>query len=213
MKKLWIVILALALLVLPGCHSEMDDLLGTWQTELNIREVLAERLEAECPGIGDTVFIEALPVTLELTFYADGTYQAQLDPQSVHTAGQAIRPALEQGIWDYWVSRYRQKNPGGDLEAYLETLQVTRQELLDEVMGEYLSQELILQLDIFEEGQFSIEDGKLRFSQNLSDGPEKESWHSCHIKGNALTINPGEYENQRDASFYGKALPLTLWKK
>ncbi len=205
--------MTLALLVLPGCRSEMDDLLGAWQAQLDISQVLAQYLEEQCPGIVDTMALDALPVTLELSFYADGTYQAQLDQESVHAAVQAARASLEQGIWDYWVSLYRQKHPGGDLDAYLQGLGVTRQELLDEVIGQSLSQELILRLDIFEEGQFSIEDGKLRFSPSLAAEPEKESWHTCLVKGNALTINPGEYENEKDASFYGKALPLSFQKK
>lgn len=212
MKRLFILFLAAALLLLPGCHSEMDALLGTWRVELDMKDVLLQRLEEECPGIRDTMAIESLPVTLELTFYADSTYQAQVNQESVQSACESVIPDLEQGIWEYWSGLYNAQNPGGDLESYLQTLGVTRRELMEEVMGESLADELLIQMNLREEGRFSVEDGKLRFSSALGAEPEKESYHTCQVKGKTLTIKPGEYATQADEAFYSKKLPLVFGK-
>ncbi len=213
MKKLWFILLALALFVLPGCHNEMDDLMGSWQVELDRKDLLLQRLEQECPGIDECMALEALTVTVELTFYADGTYQAQVDQQSVRNACDALRPSLEQGIWDYWCALYRQKNPEDSLETYVQSLGVTRQELMDEVLGDTLPQELILQMDMREEGRFSVKDGKLRFSASADVEPDKQSWHRYQVKGKKLTIKPGEYPGEQETAWYQEVLPLVLQKK
>lgn len=200
------------MLLLPGCRSELDALLGTWCVELDIQDVLMQRLEEECPGICDTIAIDSMPVMVELTFYADSTYQAQVNQESVYSACEGVMPALEQGIWEYWCALYSAQNISGDLEGYLQALGVTRRELMEEVMGDTLAQELILELDIREEGRFSIEDGKLRFTSSLDTEPEKESCHFYQIQGKTLTIKPGEYARQTDAEYYGKVLPLVFEK-
>lgn len=213
MKRFLIVFLAAVLLVLPGCHNEMDDLLGTWNSELDIKDVLFTRLERECPGISNAIAIDKLPVTVELAFYADGTYQVQLDQQSVYDACKAAYSALEQGIWDYWLNLYARQAPGGDLEAYLQSLGVTRQELMREVIGDTLAQELILEIALSQEGSFAVEKGKLRFSASLEETPDKESYHTYKVKGKTLTIQPGQYASSRDESYYMEKLPLTFRKK
>lgn len=212
MKRFLFGILALVLLVLPGCHNEMDDVLGEWRAELDIKDVLLARLEKECPGISNVIAIERLPVTVKLAFYADGTYQAQLDQQSVQDACQEAFPALEQGIWDHWRNLYAAQAPGGDLEAYLQSLGVTRQELMAEVLGDTLTQELILQIGLSREGCFTVEKGKLRFSESLEDTPDEESYHLYKVKGKTLTIRPGQYASSRDESYYAEKLPLTFQK-
>ena len=67
-KRFLIGLLAAILLIFPGCHKEIDDVLGQWRAELDIKTVLFQRLEKECPGISNVMAIEKLPVTLVLTF-------------------------------------------------------------------------------------------------------------------------------------------------
>lgn len=212
MKRFLIAILALAVLLLPGCHNEMDALMGTWQVKLDAKDMLMQRLEQECPGIGDSVHIGSLPVTLELTFYADSTYQAQVDGESVKTACEGVIPALEQGIWEYWRGLYEAQNPGGDLEGYLQSLGVSRRELIAEVIGDTLAEELILQMDIREEGRFSAEGGKLRFFASPGAEPDEESYHTYRVSGKTLTLQPGKYAKESDRARYEKALPLVFEK-
>lgn len=211
-KRVLIGLLVVVLLVFPGCHKEIDDVLGEWRAELDIKAVLFDRLERECPGISNVMAIEKLPAIVVLTFYADGTYQAQLDQQSVFDACQKVMPALEQGIWDHWRNLYVVQAPGGDLEAYLQSLGVTRQELMEEVLGDTLAQELILEIGLSREGNFTVEKGKLRFSQSLEDAIEEESYHTYRIKGKILTISPGEYSSSRAESYYAEKLPLSFQK-
>lgn len=211
-KRFLIGLLAAILLIFPGCHKEIDDVLGQWRAELDIKTVLFQRLEKECPGISNVMAIEKLPVTLVLTFYADGTYQAQLDQQSVFDACQEAMPALEQGIWDHWRNLYARQAPGGDLETYLQSLGVTRQELMEEVLGDTLAQELILEIGLSQEGNFTVEKGKLRFSRSLEEAPEEESFHTYRVKGKTLTISPGEYSFSQDESYYAEKFPLSFQK-
>lgn len=212
MKRILIGFLAVVLLILPGCSNEMDDLLGVWHAELDIKHVLFSRLEEECPGLSNVVAIEEFPVTVELAFYADGTYQVQLDQQSVSNACDAATPAIEQGIWDYWRNLYAAQAPGGDLEVYLQSLGVTREELMREVMGDTLAQELIIQIGLSQEGSFTVEKGKLRFSDSLEELPAEESYHTYQVKGKTLTIRPGEYAASREDSYYNEKLPLNFQK-
>ena len=211
-KRVLIGLLVVVLLVFPGCHKEIDDVLGEWRAELDIKAVLFDRLERECPGISNVMAIEKLPAIVVLTFYADGTYQAQLDQQSVFDACQEVMPALEQGIWDHWRNLYVAQAPGGDLEAYLQSLSVTRQELMEEVLGDTLAQELILEIGLSREGNFTVEKGKLRFSQSLEDAIEEENYHTYRIKGKILTVSPGEYSSSRAESYYAEKLPLSFQK-
>lgn len=211
-KRFLFGLLALALLLLPGCHNEMDDLLGVWQAEIDVKHMLLSRLEKECPGLSNVIAIEKLPVTVELAFYADGTYQVQLDQQSVVDVCREAEPAVEQGIWDYWRNLYAAQVLGGDLEAYLQRLGVSRQELMEEVMGDTLAQELILELGLSREGCFAVEKGKLRFSSSLEETPDEESYHIYKVKGKTLTVWPGEYASSQDESYYGEKLPLTFQK-
>lgn len=213
MKRLFICILALALLVLPGCHNEMDDLLGTWQAEIDVKHILLDRLEDQCPGITGDLALERLPVSVELTFYADGTFRAQLNTASVTAACQQATPAIEDTIWAYWENLYAQQASGASLEAYLAQLKVTRRELLDEVMGDTLAQELLLDIGLQEEGQFAVSKGKLRFSADLAESPEEESYHTYRVSGKSLTVNPGSYASEAADSFYHTKLPLKFTRK
>lgn len=212
MKRFLFGLLAAVLLILPGCSNEMDDLLGQWNAQIDVKDVLLSRLEKECPGLSNVIAMEELPATVKLEFYADGTYQVQLDQQSVQAACQEAMPVLEQGIWDYWRNLYAQKAPGGDLQAYLQSLGVTRQELMEEVLGDTLAQELIIEIGLSQEGNFSVEKGKIRFSQSLEDEPAEESYHTYKINGKTLTIYPGKYESSRDEEYFKKTLPLQFRK-
>lgn len=213
MKRFVFLLLALALLALPGCHNEMDDLLGTWQAKIDVSHVLLERLEDQCPGITGELSLERLAVVVELTFYADSTYRAQLNTASVTAACQAATPAIESAIWAYWENLYAQQAPGASLEAYLAELKVTRRELLDEVMGDTLAQELLLDIALQEEGQFSVSKGKLRFSTDLAESPEEESYHTYRVSGKSLTVSPGSYASEAADSYYHTKLPLKFTKK
>ena len=83
---------------------------------------------------------------------------------------------------------------------------------MEEVLGDALAQELILEIGLSLEGNFTVEKGKLRFSRSLEEAPEEESFHTYRVKGKTLTINPGEYSSSRDESFYAEKLPISFQK-
>lgn len=197
------------LLLLAGCQSEMDRLLGDWYFQTDISPMLAQRLEEESPELADDLTLPQMMVTVRLSFYADGTYQAEVEGDSVRQACREIRPMLEQGIWDYMQGIHDQKDTGMTLEDYLHGVGITREQIMEEVIGDTLADELILEMRVQEEGRFSVEKGKLAFSGGLDREPEEV--YRYQLTEESLTLEPDE--NTQPPSEYASALPAEFQRK
>lgn len=206
MKRIFTWLLILAALVLTGCRAEADALMGSWYAQVDVQQVLDRRLERESPEFASQVAPGAFPVTVVLSFYADGTYQAGIDPESVDAACRDYTARVEAGLWQYLQQLHALQGLDMTLEQYLQSLGITREELMEEVIGESLAQELLLELGVREEGWFALKKGRLF----LMEQPEQEpsDYHSVQVEGQTLTLRPGKYEKQSSGAYYEAHLPM-----
>ncbi len=213
MKKLLSLLLALSLLILSGCAYKPDPLLGTWYVQVDVQPQIHQRLTEEFPELAASIPQEPFPVTLEVTFLADGTYQAKVDETSVESPYEQYMAVLEDEIWKYLEDLYRQENPGGSVEGYLQSLGITREALFEEIIGTFFLQELLIELNVNHEGEYTQEDGKLY----LSRLGKLEYYHKFEVKGKdssqKLTLEPGSYQKQSQADYYDTVLPITFQRK
>ncbi len=203
MKRIVCVTLVL-LLVLSGCTSELEKLMGTWEFTTNRSDLVLERIAAESPELANFVRLERFPVIVQVRLYADSTYQVEVDRQSVEAAVAAIQPSLEDALWRY----LQQLSP--DVEALLQELGITRQELMAEAFGNTFAQELIVAMNLRREGCFQVEKGKLY----LLEEPEGErgDYHCICVEEDTLTLTPGAYAQKETGEYYASVLPLTLYR-
>ncbi len=210
MKRFFAWLLAILLFTLSGCTSEMDALMGTWHAQVDIQNVMAQRLERESPELAPMVEPGEFPVTVVLSFYADGTYQASIDPDSVQAACTGYTARVEEGLWQYLLQLHAQQGLDTTLEQYLQSLGITREALMHEVIGQSLADEVLLELGLREEGFFTLEKGKLFLMAELEAQPS--DFHRYQVEGEALTLSPGEYEKQSQQKYFEEHLPLLFRK-
>ncbi len=206
MKRLVALILTLALLTLTGCTSQMDQILGTWYAQVDIQQRMEQRLQRESPELAPLIAPGEFQVTVVLSFFADGTYQASIDPASVQAACQGYTARVEEGLWQYLQQLHAQQGLDVTLEAWLESLGITRQELMEEVIGTSLAQEVLLELGLREEGWFTLERGKLFFLEQAEQEPE--DYHSIRFAEDTLTLSPGVYQKYSLRRYYEAHLPI-----
>ncbi len=215
MKRVLAIALIL-LLALTACSGEKNPLLGTWETKVDVMPQITRRLAQESPVLAQKLPQEPFWVTIALSFYADGSYQASVDKNSVLESYHAFVAVLEEEIWEYLQQLYAQENPGGRVEDFLDSLGITREALFEEVIGTFFVTELLMELDVNHEGEYILEDNRLYLSR-LGEIRQKEYFHRFALEGGEdnpqLVLLPGQYRTQDQQSDYKEALPISFDRK
>lgn len=207
MKKFLCAILTLILLAgtLTGCSpNKINDLAGTWETEIGIPSSLSDQLNAELDGLFS---LEDLRFTMRITFNEDGTYQVTLDRASVEAAFDSLLEDLEADLISGLESAI-----GLDISIE-ELLEMTGRDL-DSLMDEALA---MIDMDSLIDkvvdgttfsGNYQLQEGKLFLSAGVEYQPDPGSYVTYSVSGNTLTLSDPGIENSSFAGLY----PLVFQK-
>lgn len=210
MKKLISLVLVAAMLccVLAGCgNKEVEALIGTWEAEVDMTELMASEMDAE---MMEFVTLEDVVFTMVLQFNSDGTYSMTLDEESVETALNNVMQSVKDGV----VAMLENQIAEMGLEMTVEEMLAASGMDLDALMAE-LEAEIDLSSLIEEtideasdEGKFDAKDGKLFLSAGLDYLPDPECYEVYTLEGNVLTL----IENVGDESDIAAVYPMVFNK-
>ena len=211
MKKLVSFILVLAMaFTLFGCGSKGPEILGVYDTTLNLTEELIEVIDDEM--MMDTSFgeyFENFELAIISEFNEDGTYKQYIDMDKLVASCDELEMAMLTFTEDAIVEVLKQElialdptlelNTKEDLEAYLGmTVDEMAQLMLGMDLAAFIELAMDESLDFDEiagealgEGKYKAEDGKLYMSDSLSEEINEEAYEIYTIKGDVVTITEG----------------------
>ena len=160
-----------------------QSVVGTWQTKLDVTDAMVEELDAQFTGIdisfGD--YLKQFDFVMVLELKEDGAYALKPDPAGMEPSMQNLREAMEPFIRDYlrayMASALEESGIEGDfstlegLEAAIgmdldsavkQSLGMSISDYVDTLMDEMDMDTLFA--DTVDEGTYTVEPGKLQFS-------------------------------------------------
>jgi len=212
MKKVISLVLVAAMLccVLAGCgNKEADALVGTWKADVDMTELMAEKMGAdmmEFVTLSDVIF------TMVLQFNSDGTFSMTLDAASV----EAALNNLLQSVKDGTVAMLEAQIAEMGLEMTVEEMLAASGTDLDTVLADMEAQMNIPALieqtisEAASEGKYDAKDGKLFMSAGLEYLPDPACYEVYTLEGNVLTLM--EYVGTDSNSAFDGLYPLVFNK-
>lgn len=180
--KRWIALLlclVMALGLMAGCGKEEESIVGTWETEVDISEMLAD-VVSEAVGSTPEVFaFEDLKITLVITFNEEGTYEMSCDEASAQEMFDELMDQMP-AIMTAYLEELLQ-GTGVTVDQALAAQGTTMEELIEQSFSNDMVDDMVSEMET--NGDWEIEDGKLYL-----DGEECE----YDLSGDELTIDIGD---------------------
>lgn len=211
-----LLVLVLALSLVACGNKEETKLLGTWQTEFDLTEVLSEAL-TESSGM-DAAYLPTdttVSITLTLTFAEEKacTIAAALDKNAFNAYIASLSDGLVEMLYqngeDAGVDRETfasifESQYGTDIKSYVDTM-----------LQEYDADTVLGDVDFTEDGYWKTEDGKLYFSDEKDFSGDDTDEIPYHFDGETLIFDS---ITTKDDSFsqleeLGLELPWSFTKK
>lgn len=204
-----VVVLAIVLLVVAVYVSTADEraLVGEWKATVDMTDYLQEELNS-IPEFG--TYIEVTDFSFDVTykFNDDFTYSRTVDEDSVDRAIENLKGDMKNAINAYAEEAIRQNG----LNISPETMFALSGTSVDEIVEESYNEELIAEMkeDLFSEGNFEAEDGKLFTSDGVDYMPDPNTYETYELTDNQLVLTnaTGSDLDEEDLAAY----PMTFEK-
>lgn len=207
MRKITVLLLALVLVVsLAGCGLK-PELLGTYETEIDLCDSVITNFDKSA-GLSDSAFslknhLTDFNLVLRFTFHEDGSYQAFVDRDCLQTAVDNLKIAVTALIDDYLFTALQQQysNYGLTLEnradmedlvnttwenLYVSVLGMSLNEYVDNMISDSFTD--VLTAEYCSEGRYIAQKGMLHLSESLTAEPSEEIYECYQISGNTVTF-------------------------
>ena len=188
-KKLLALLLTLAMLtaLLAGCGSDdSKKLIGSWVGTLSLADA-GEDLDGDLAELQEMMDISKLQVDMSLVLREDGTYSMSITPESAEIAIDVMiaemKPYLEKMIEDQLAA----EGINMTLDEFFEASGYT----LDDLIEESLDRDEVINSmteGSAREGQYKASDGKLYFSDSVSQEPSKTEYEPYSFEGETLLL-------------------------
>ncbi|MBQ3011320.1 MAG: hypothetical protein IJD81_09035 [Oscillospiraceae bacterium] len=208
MKKLIALLLAAVLaLSLVGCTAPPPEILGTYQTEVDLYQSVVDTFDTGL-GTADTVYslknyLSEFKLTITFVFNADGTYNMTVEQDSIVTAVENLKTAVLPLLTDnIFAACKEQLTPYGltietyeDLEAavgmswdeiFSTALGKSAEETVDALIDESFT--TALTGSFYSEGRFLAKEGCLYISNSLQAGPPADNYETYTLHGADVTV-------------------------
>ena len=183
-----------------------QSMLGTWQMELDARDDLVAELDAQFSGMDKSFgdYLESYTIKMDLELKEDGTYHMIGDADSVETSFNNLRAATKAFTGDFlvkYIADYLKSMGvegdfstregleaamGQDLDSAIEdTLHMSLDEYVDQMMGELNVEETVSQTEI--QGQYKVESGKLYLSEAADQAINESNYVTFTVDGDTMT--------------------------
>ena len=193
MKKVFSVILCLVmLLALTGCGSEQDAIVGTWEGSYDMSESLNAGMSSQDPELGEYLRVSEFALRYTMTFREDGTYTIAGDRESLEEAIAIAQVEIEEGLIKYIEYILHAQGIEMDAREFMEMAGLSVEALMEDSFSESIREEIMASLTM--EGNYSVKDGMLMLSQDLTSQPDEAVYELYSIEGDTLTIDKGTAE-------------------
>ena len=210
MKRSLSIILCLVLLLgLAGCSSDKDALIGTWNGEADLTDVINESFAAD-EELSQYVHVDSFKLPMVLVFNEDGTYSLGADKTAVQAEIESLKTDVSDGMTAYLEAMIKEQGlTGVTVDDLLTAMNMTMEDLVAEAFSEEAANELLEQMA--SEGNFDVKDGKLFLSDGLDYAVDETVYETYTLEGSTLTLL--EYVAD-DATEEDQALyPMVFTKK
>lgn len=204
-----LLIVLVMVFALAGCGK--SDVVGTWQTDMDLVDVIAESVDSE---IGDADisyrdYVDSFSIRFYTEFKEDGTYKQTIDEDAFNASIEGLKSATTNFYYDYFTmalaETFSQMGAGDlstreDVEEYLgmsldeaiqQSIGMGMEELVDMVLGE-LTLENLVGDEAVAEGKYKTSGGKLYMSDGLDYNVDPEVYELYEIKDGVMTISEGK---------------------
>lgn len=211
MKK--IVALAISLvmlfaLVLSGCSSEKDALIGEWNGKLDMTDALNDDLKQDDPEMAEYLKIRDFSIRYSLSFHEDDTYELKVDRDAFETTIDNMKKDFEEGVIRYFEDQIAMSGMDITVEDILAEADISLDEMLEMSFPAGMFNEMFRELET--SGNFRVDDGKLMLSDSYDTIPDPAGYELYTVDGNTLTIDEGNMEVEMELDF--QLYPMVLKK-
>lgn len=195
MRKIALALLFLLLSLLPltGCGEKENPIIGSWQAELELADVLTEAF-AQDEEMGPYLQIRSFPIQLQTVFREDGTYSMSVDHASAESAMSGLMEDLRSSIEDYLNAAVAEYGGTITAEEILAEDGTSMDALMAEMELELSSGDLLSVLN--GEGKYLAENGRLYLSDSIQTEAGANGYETYVIEGEGadqtLTLTAGE---------------------
>ena len=210
MSLLLCLLLAVSMLVgLTGCSSDKDALIGTWNGEADLTDVINESFAAD-EELSRYVQVDSFKLPMVLVFNQDGTYSLGVDKTAVQAEIESLKTDVSDGLTAYLEDVIKEQGlTGVTVDDLLSAMGVSMEDLMAEAFSEDAVDELVEEMA--SEGNFDVKDGKLFLSDGLDYAVDETVYETYTLEGSTLTLL--EYVAD-DATEEDQALyPMVFTKK
>lgn len=183
---------ALMLVLLTGCSSDADKLVGSWSAEIDMTELVNEELSGVETSEED-VFSD-FKLTLNMTFNEDGTYKMEVDPEKLDETIEIVKADMEALMIEYYEELIAAEGINMTVDEMLTLAGTDMDTLLGEVGIEEAFQEIAEQ--IVAEGNYDAKNGKLFLSDSKDSAIDEEVYELYTLEGDVLTFTGGYPETE-----------------
>lgn len=207
MKKMTALLLAIVLICALGGCSQRPELLGVYETEINLTPAIVTAFDHGA-GTADTAFslkhyLTDCKMLLRFTFREDGTYEAAVDEASVQEVVQALERAVDSLLDDYAFAAVKQQlhekgfeiETRDDLTAFTDMSWEEFYTTANGIPGSEHAARLVAEAfsavpaaQYRGEGRYIAMNGKLHLSERIDAEPSEESYETYTISGSTVTF-------------------------
>lgn len=187
--KLVSVIMVVAMLfLLGGCGaSAKDKLLGTWETTVDMTEMMNEQMALE-EEMADYFEFSSFSIKASITFNEDDTYSISVDKASVESALETMKSDMETGLTKYFEAMLDEAGMTDlSVDDLLGSMNTSMEAMLDELFNEAMEQEELFS-ELEQEGKFKAAEGKLYLSDSLEYEVDEKEYENYTLEGDTLTL-------------------------
>lgn len=181
-------------LLLCGCSSEQDKLVGRWETSVELTSLLNEEISNSSDLMKEYVEPGEYKVTFLWTFYQDGTYSMLPESGSLEKAEREFYNSVRKGMETYLQEELEKISPELSREEYLAGLGLTMDSFMLQLLGDNPISAFLQDLELKKRGCYVLEDGKLYLSESINRDPGKD--HLLYeLHEDTLILELGKWED------------------
>lgn len=183
------------LLMCSGCgNKEKEALVGTWQTTVDLTDMLNDEMKAGAAG--NEEMLDYFPITdfsfkMNLTFRDDGTYEMVVDEAAMEKTVDGLMDTFKTGANQYFEDLIAAEGVDMSVDDVLSQMGLTLDGLIEQLFDK---DTIMASADEMEsKGTFEAKNGVLSLTDDEGTGLE-----SYKLDGNTLTLT-GEGVEDADA--------------
>ncbi len=210
-KLVSVVMVCAMLFLLGGCGaSAKDQLLGTWETTVDMTEVMNEQMALE-EEMAEYFEFSSFAIKMSITFNEDDTYVIAVDKASAENALETMKSDMEVGLTKYFQALLDEADVTDmTVDDLLSSMNMTMESMLDELFNEAMDEEELFG-ELEQEGKFKAADGKLYLSDGLEYEVDEKEYENYTLEGDTLTLVSCVSEEELD-EFTQSLYPQTFKK-